>query len=127
MNKKIKKLFYLKGYLVILNLFIIIISLTYLIYFNKWGSPLSYVLYLIMTYSLIVVCIKIYEIIKAKINNIINHNKYLKKYVTDHKTRHKISLYTSLLFNIVYAVFKLISGIIFKSVWFISLLYIIYY
>lgn len=112
---------------IILNLLIITISLTYLIYFNKFGTPLSYILYLIMTYSLIIVCLKIKIIVKEKITTIINNNKYLKKYTLDHKLRYKLSLSISLLLNIVYAIFKLISGIIFKSIWFItfSLYYIL--
>lgn len=73
-----------------------------------------------MTYFLIVICIRIYIIIKSKINKFIDNNKYLSKYKNDHKLRYKISLFTSLILNIVYAVFKLIFGIIFKSFWFIS-------
>lgn len=120
MNKKLKSIFYPNNYIIILSLFIIIFSLIYLIYFNGFGTPISYILYLVMTYSLIVICIKIYKIVKLKIKLVINNNKYLKKYVNNHKFRYKLSLFISLLFNVIYAMFKLTSGIIFKSIWFIS-------
>ena len=73
-----------------------------------------------MTYFLIIICIKVYTIIKTKIDKFIDNNKYLSKYKNDHKLRYKISLFASLIFNIIYALFKLVSGIVFKSFWFIS-------
>lgn len=115
-----KKILYPKNYVLLIGLLTIIISLIYLVFFNGFGTSISYVLYLIMTYFLIVICIKLYNIIKFKMNIFIDNNKYLSKYKNDHKLRYKISLITSLLFNIVYALFKLISGIVFKSFWFIS-------
>ena len=120
MKKIILRLLHPNRYLIILGIFTIVISLFYLIYFDAFGTPISYVLYLLMTYSLIIICIKIYNIIKEKVNILIENNKYLKKYKNDHKLRYKISLFVSLLFNIVYALFKLITGIYFKSLWFIS-------
>ena len=115
-----KKLLYPKDHILLIGLLTIIASLIYLIFFNGFGTSISYVLYLIMTYFLIVICIRIYNIIKTKINKFIDNNKYLSKFKNDHKLRYKISLFTSLMLNIVYAMFKLISGIIFKSFWFIS-------
>lgn len=115
-----KKLLYPKTHILLIGLLTIIISLIYLILFNGFGTDISYVLYLIMTYFLIVICIRIYNVAKFKINRIIDNNKYLRKYKNDHKLRYKISLFTSLILNIVYAAFKLISGIVFKSFWFIS-------
>lgn len=115
-----KKLLYPKTYILLIGLSIIVISLTYLIFFNGFGTNISYALYLIMTYFLIVICIRIYNVSKIKINRIIDNNKYLRKYKNDYKLRYKISLFTSLILNIVYAIFKLLSGIVFKSFWFIS-------
>lgn len=115
-----KKILHPKDNIVILATVFIIFSLIYLICFNGFGSVISYLLYLLMTYSLIIICIKIYKILKQKINLFIDNNKYLKKYKSDHKLRYKISLLSSLLINIIYATFKLISGLVFKSVWFIS-------
>lgn len=120
MKVYLKKFLYTKNHIVILNLFIIVISLFYLIYFDRFDTVEAYILYLVMTYSLVVICIKVYQIIKNKINKIINNNRYLKEYVNNHEIRYKLSLLISLIFNVIYAIFKLITGILFKSVWFIA-------
>lgn len=73
-----------------------------------------------MTYFFVVICIKIYSIVKFKINRFIDNNKYLSKCKNDHKLRYRVSLFVSLMVNVVYAMFKLLSGIVFKSFWFIS-------
>ena len=115
-----KKILYPKTHVLLIGLLTIITSLIYLIFFNGFGTSISYVLYLIMTYFLIVICIRIYNVVKSKINRFIDNNKYLSKFKNDHKLKYKISLFTSLMINIIYAVFKLLSGIAFKSFWFIS-------
>lgn len=115
-----KKILYPKTYILLIGLLTIIISLVYLIFYNGFGSSISYILYLIMTYFLIVICIRIYNIIKFKIDRFIDNNKYLKEYKNNHELRYKISLFISLTLNIIYSIFKLLSGIIIKSFWFIS-------
>lgn len=127
MKKKIIKLLNPSNKIVISGMFIIILSLSYLILLDKFNTPISYVLYLVMTYSLIIIVIKLVNIIKYYINKIINNNKYLLKYKKDYKLRYKVSLYTSLSFNILYVIFKFTSGIIYNSIWFIvfSLYYLL--
>lgn len=127
MKKKIIKLLNPSNKIIISGVFIIILSLSYLILLDKFNTPISYVLYLVMTYSLIIIVIKLVNIIKGYINKIINNNKYLLKYKKDYKLRYKVSLYTSLSFNILYVIFKFTSGIIYNSIWFIvfSLYYLL--
>lgn len=115
-----KRFLYPKDHILLAGLLTILISLTYLIFFDGFGTIVSYVLYLIMTYFLIVICIRIYMVIKVKMNKFIDNDKYLSKYKEDHKLRYKISLFVSLILNVIYALFKLLSGIVFKSFWFIS-------
>lgn len=115
-----KRFLYPKDHILLAGLLTILISLTYLIFFDGFGTIVSYVLYLIMTYFLIVICIRVYMVIKVKINKFIDNDKYLSKYKEDHKLRYKISLFVSLILNVIYALFKLLSGIVFKSFWFIS-------
>lgn len=119
MKNKLKKIFYPNNFIAVIGAFTIIISLIYLIFYNGFGTIISYVLYLLMTYFLIIICIKVYNIIKIRVNNIIDNNKYLKLYKNDYVLRHRVSLLLSLGFNICYFSFKLILGIIFKSIWFI--------
>lgn len=120
MKEKINTFLKPKNWIIVLGIFIIFFSLIYLIFFNGFGTPISYILYLIMSYSLIIISIKVYYLLKERINLFIDKNKYLSVYKKDHKLRYKISLFTSLAFNIIYVIFKLVSGIVFKSVWFIS-------
>lgn len=115
-----KKILNPKDNIIVLAIFFIILSLIYLIGFNGFGSVISYLLYLLMTYSLIIICIKVYKILKQKINIFIDNNKYLKKYKKDHQLRYRISLFSSFVINIIYATFKLITGLVFKSIWFTS-------
>lgn len=120
MKEKINTFLKPKNWIIVLGIFVIFFSLIYLIFFNGFGTPISYILYLIMSYSLIIISIKVYYLLKERINLFIDKNKYLSVYKKDHKLRYKISLFTSLAFNIIYVIFKLVSGIVFKSVWFIS-------
>ena len=115
-----KKILHPNNFVLVIGGCTIIFSLIYLIFFNGFGSTISYVLYLIMTYFFIVICIKLYILFKKIINRVVDKNKYLRKYKNDYKLRYKISLIVSLIFNLLYALFKLLSGIIFRSVWFIS-------
>ena len=115
-----KKILHHNNFVLVIGGCTIIFSLIYLIFFNGFGSTISYVLYLIMTYFFIVICIKLYILFKKIINRVVDKNKYLRKYKNDYKLRYKISLIVSLIFNLLYALFKLLSGIIFRSVWFIS-------
>lgn len=110
-----------KNSITILGIFTIIISLFYLIFFDKFGSPESYILYLLMSYSLVINVIKYYNLFKNKLNIIIDKNPFLKKYKEDLHLRYKLGLLTSLSINIIYALFKLVTGIIYHSLWFISL------
>lgn len=64
MKDKINNIFNPKDSIVWLGLFTIIFSLYYLIKYNGFGTVISYILYLIMTYSLIIICIRLYKIVK---------------------------------------------------------------
>lgn len=127
MKEKINKILHPSNIFIVISIIIIIVSLMYLILLDRFNKIESYVLYLIMTYSLIIIVIKVYDLIKFKIDKTISSNKYLIKYRNDYKLRYKISLYSSLFFNFLYVFFKLISGIVYKSIWFIifSLYYLL--
>ena len=120
MKEKLNKILHPSNIFIVINAAVIIFSLLYLILLNRFNKIESYFLYLIMTYSLVVIVIKVYNLVKFKINEIISSNKYLTKYKNDYKLRYKISLYSSLFFNLLYVFFKLISGIVYKSLWFIT-------
>lgn len=125
MKKKIYKIFHQNDFIVFINIIIIILSMTYLIVYSRFDTPIAYILYFIMTILFITICIKIYDLIHYLLNLAINKNKYFKMYYNDPKLKYKISLFSSLWLNIIYVLFKLISGIIYKSLWLIA--FAIYY
>lgn len=118
--KNLKRYFYFSKWVVLLAVLFIIISLVYLICFDAFGSPISYLLYLLMSYSLTIVVVNVVSYVKGKIDKLIDSNKYLKMYKDDYKLRYKLSLCLSTLLNVIYALFKFISGVYFKSIWFIT-------
>lgn len=118
--KYFRKILNPKNYIIILGFFCIILSLIYLIFFDGFGENIAYILYLLMTYSLIIICIKLYKMFRKWIDILISRNRYLKRYSVDYELRYKVSLFISLLFNIVYAFFKIVMGIIYNSVWAIT-------
>lgn len=125
MKKKLYYILHPNIKLVFGGLFFIILSLFYLIFLNRFNEIESYPIYLIQSYFLIIIIIYIYKILKNKINKIIDKNKYLKIYRDDSKLRNKISLILSLSLNIIYVLFKFITGIFYRSLWLIS--FAIYY
>lgn len=125
MKEQIYKIFHPKNLVIFLGTIIIVLSLTYLILFDKFNTPIAYVLYLVMSYSFVIICIKIYEIIKKIMLKIINSNEKLKKYWYSPKIKNRVSLFCSLCLNAVYVIFKLVTGVRYKSLWLIS--FSIYY
>lgn len=125
MKNKVYKIFHRSFLEVIIGLLIILGSLLYLILLNRFDTVEAYILYLIMSYCFIIFSVKLYDTGKLVWNNIINKNRYLKEYYNNPKLRYKVSLYSSLFLNIIYTLFKLVTGIFYRSLWLIS--FAIYY
>lgn len=125
MKKVVYNLMHPNNKIVIIETLFIVLSLFYLIFLDRFNKVEAYILYLLMAYSFAVLSIKVYEIVKKIINFIIAKNKYLKIYRDNTLVKHKVDLVLSLTVNVMYVFFKLISGIIYKSLWFIS--FAIYY
>ncbi len=120
MKKWLYNFFNPYNFVIYIGIFFIVISLIYLVFFDGFNSNIAYALYPIMSYFFVILCIKIYKLLNVIIYYIIKNNKYLTIYVNDYKLRYKFSLFFSFLLNIIYVLFKLISGICYKSIWFIS-------
>jgi len=123
--KKLYKLFHPSNLIVLLGAVFIILSMTYLIVLDKFNTPISYILYLVMAFAFAILVIKIYDILNYKINKFIDSKEILRKYRDDHILKYQVSLFTSLGLNVIYVLFKFISGIYFKSLWLIS--FAVYY
>ena len=83
-------------------------------------SILAIISYLLAFYMLLVICFRIPRMIKF-FKNFKQENKYLKKWFSDVHLRINVSLYGSLIWNVVFAIFQLVLGFYHKSFWFFSM------
>ena len=83
-------------------------------------SVVAYISYAIAAYTLTVWCVRIPRLIRL-FKRLKAENKYIKRWFDDERLRMNVSLYTSLVINLVYAVFQLWLGIFHSSLWFYSM------
>ena len=101
----------------ILSFLLCITALVYVFISNRQETLPAYIIYTFTTYSLTVFIINVPQLV-SKIKALLYRNKLGNRYMTDTVFRAKISLYTSLSFNILYAVLKLAAGIHYASFWY---------
>ena len=107
----------------IIKLLLVIISTVLLIYslgYKNANPIIAYSSYLISAYTLTIVSLKFPALIKS-IKKRLYANKYSKRYLSEPELRATISLYTSSIINIFYALFYLGAGIFYMSLWTISI------
>lgn len=80
-------------------------------------SIFNYISYVISAYSLIISILKVPMVI-TEIKRVIYNNKYGNRYINEFLFRTEISLYASLIINIVFASFNFYVGVTHKSIWF---------
>lgn len=86
--------------------------------------PVSYAVYVLSFYTLSVICVSLVSVILKrykKIKRKIYDNPIANRYLTDVEFKTHVSLYGSLAVNVLYAATNLISGILYASVWSITL------
>lgn len=96
------------------------VLLVYSMVFLGTSSIAAIVSYVISAYTLTVWCIKIPHLIRF-FKTFKNENKYARKWQDDTRLRVNVSLYSSLLFNVAYALLQLGMGFWHHSFWFYSL------
>lgn len=105
---------------VIVSVPIAVALLIYAFAFEDANMVITYISYIFSAYSLTIICarspILFRKLIEAK-----NSNKYITLYQSDAQLRVKISLYSSVTLNILYALLQLFSGFYFHSIWFYAL------
>jgi len=87
-------------------------------------TPLAYISYVLSFYALLIFCIWFYKVCKFSNESIKKSNVY-HLYQKNFTFVTKISMYSSLIFNLIYGIFKLGIGIYYMSWWFIT--FAIYY
>ena len=84
-------------------------------------SPIVYFIYSFSAYSLVILCAALQRWEQYVLLPAVNRQPLVRRYRTDLVFKSHLSLYLSLLLNLLYAVFKLVSGIRYGSVWLITL------
>ncbi|MFV0250051.1 MAG: hypothetical protein ACK5HP_03345 [Bacilli bacterium] len=134
-KKVINKIFVLPLKYVFLICFISFPLVIYSLNNLKIESILSYISYILSFYALIVLCISLPKIRNNYIYYISNENLkiikifkklmfkniYTKRYWEDKYYRVLVSLYSGLFINLIYALFRIITGYSVKSKWFIAI------
>ena len=83
-------------------------------------TAIAYISYLLAAYTLTIWCFKIPRLIKF-FKTFRDENKYIATWLRDTRLRIRVSLYGSLLWNVLYALLQLWLGFYHKTFWFYSL------
>lgn len=124
MKKYINKFLYPNRFLGCLIFNISFIYLFCVFKYNLNSTVLAYPSYALSAYALLIFCICFYKTL-FNINKKINNNKYYITYKENKPLQAKISLYASLVLNLIYGVFNFFTGIYYKSAWFLT--FAVYY
>lgn len=119
-KKLLLKLLFPHKAVIILSVPIATLLLIYAFAYENANSVVSYIAYVFSAYALTIVCVKAPVLLK-KMKEAKNKNRYITLYQSDAQLRVKISLYSSVAFNILYALLQLFSGFHFHSIWFYAL------
>lgn len=91
------------------------------VFVKAWDdTPVAYVIYALSAYTLTVACIffaKTFPVYYQKTKQKAYRHPLANRYMTDAAFKVRISLYVSLTVNLVYSMFKLISGVLYSSFW----------
>lgn len=105
-------------------LFILLpISVTFLVYsMVVLGTEMvpAYISYALSAYTLTIWSVRIPDIIRS-VRYFKNENKYVRIWLDNPEIRVKVTLYTSLVFNVIYALFNIWLGLYHSTFWFASI------
>lgn len=103
--------------IVVFLLFNITVAGLLYIFLNQLSeSVVAACFYAVSFYSLVIVCARIPGIVK-KVKGGLYANKYTHRYLSDKELRMNFSMYRGLIINMVFAVFKIVLGVISNSAW----------
>lgn len=121
MKKALKKLFYPNMLIVVFSIPVAVALMMVIFELEFYNPVFCYPAYIIVAYSLIIVCIRLYKMIEIGFVRLSRSNQFVNRYMHDIAYRTKISLYQSLSINLIYAITKLCTGIYYASIWLITL------
>jgi len=90
-----------------------------LIYLDS-TSIISILSYLLSFYVLLTICFRVPKIVEY-FKKVKQENKYIQRWFSDTHLRMNVSLYGSLIWNVIFAIFQLVLGFYHKSLWFYTM------
>jgi hypothetical protein len=102
-----------------------VVLLIYVFSYHLEETLIAYITYPLSAYSFTIFCIWFYKACKFGNSYVKEKSKVYKFYNNNLKLITKTNLYLSLIINLIYGLFKLFTGIYYKSIWFIT--FAIYY
>ena len=88
--------------------------------FLGFDSVISILSYILAVYVLVVICFRVPRIINF-FKTLKKENKFMQRWFSDVQLRINVSLYGSLIWNVVFAIFQLVLGFYHKSFWYFSM------
>lgn len=120
---KIKKYFFKALFpqplLALLVIISSVVSLVFIFTHNATEAFYAPIIYVLSFYALCIFIARAIVIIKA-LRKRIKTDKHLLRLSTDHEFKTRLSIKTGMVINILFAVFKLISGLYYQSAWFVQ-------
>lgn len=110
------KLLFPHTFIIFLMFNITLVGLLYIFLNHLETNVLASCFYAISFYTLVIVCVRIPRIVK-RVQNGLHSNKYTHRYLTDQELRINFSMYRGLIINMVFAVFKIVLGLIYHTPW----------
>lgn len=99
------------------------------VFVNGWDThPVAYAVYVVSFYTLTVICAIGWKILPGYYKSAkskVYENKYANRYLTDAVFKTHVSLYKSLIINLLYVAFNGVMGIIYSTYWFV--IFAVYY
>lgn len=115
------------GIIIILPL-IAFAGLIYIFATGNTEGAAAYVFYVLSAYSLVILVTAVIKTVpsaiakaRLKVRKKAETNKFLNQYLTDRQFKENVNLYQGAVIDAFYTVFRLITGAVYSSVWFIAL------
>ncbi len=120
-----KKIFFPHKIIGVILFNLSVFLLIYVFAFHLENTFIAYIAYILSTYSLIIFCIWFYKACQFG-NEFIKNNSRIYNFYDQHRIHiTKWTLNISFCINLIYGIFKLVTGIYYRSAWFIT--FAIYY
>lgn len=123
-KKLIAKILYPPIWLTIILVIVSGVSVTFILVKGWDKNPVAYLAYVVAFYTVTVVtliCIRVFPGWYRRIRGAVYSNKYGNRYMTDAVFKTHVSLYRSLIINMLYVAMNVVSFILYNSAWFIIL------